>query len=158
LNVTVERCTPNDAEDVAVLAKVLLEEISTITGEKLFDLNYENLNRIARTYIESGVYTVFKAADSGKTGAVGFITLHESLSLYEEGMSGAIPEFFVSRDYRSHGIGTRLINEAKSFAKVKGWKRLEMAVPPIPLDKQMRVFYKKQGFKITGSRMNLPLG
>ena len=91
-------------------------------------------------------------AQSGNAAPVGFITLYEGHALYAEGAFGTIPELFVRSEFRSQHVGQRLVEQAKTFANSRGWKRLEVTTPPLPQFDKTLAFYEREAFTITGGR------
>ncbi len=85
-----------------------------------------------------------------RLGPVGFLTLCETRALYAEGTFGILPERYVRRAYRSQGIGRGLLEQAKRLASARGWRRLEVTTPPLPVFDASLRFYQREGFCITG--------
>jgi GNAT superfamily N-acetyltransferase len=83
---------------------------------------------------------------------VGFLTLYESYALYAEGAFATISELYVRPQARSRGIGAALVGEVQDAARAKGWTRLEVTTPPVPVFERTIRFYERQGFKISGGR------
>ena len=137
-----------DTEIVAPVAGNLFEEIMHLTGVRHFNVDLEKTRSLLRSFLEQGLYTVFLAMSSHQV--VGFIALYESCSLYAGGRFGTIPELYVDPDHRSKGVGAKLLKEATTFGKEKGWTRLEVTTPPLPQFDQTLQFYRSQGFEITG--------
>jgi hypothetical protein len=44
------------------------------------------------------------------------------------------------------------VARAKAFGAARGWKRLEVAAPPLPEFGRTLVFYERQGFSVAGGR------
>jgi GNAT superfamily N-acetyltransferase len=78
--------------------------------------------------------------------------LCESHALYAEGAFGTIPELYVRPEYRSQGLGRSLLSQAMAFGSSRGWKRLEVATPPLPEFDRTLAFYEREGFAVTGGR------
>lgn len=150
-NIEIRIATGNDAEEVAVMVGELLSEIMNAIGIKAFNFDLEETVNRLKDFLGREKYFVFVARDNSG-GAVGFVSLYESFALYAEGAFGTIPEFYVRPVYRSKGVGRRLACEAKSFAKARGWKGLEVTTPPLPQFERTLAFYEREGFAITGGR------
>ena len=91
-------------------------------------------------------------ARNGSRHPAGFIALYESYALYAEGAYGTMPELYIRPEYRTNGLGLRLVSQAKSFGKSRGWTRLEVTSPPLPQFDRTLAFYEREGFAITGGR------
>jgi GNAT superfamily N-acetyltransferase len=89
-------------------------------------------------------WAIFIALDEGKF--IGF--LKADVAAYPEYIGkmkiGEIKSLFVAEEYRSQGIGTRLIGEFKTWAKEKGAKRI--FVDAEWANKEGIEFYKRNGF------------
>lgn len=147
----IQRATPADAQEVAIMVGELLAEIMGTIGVQAFDFDLaETISRL-KDYLAREKYFVFLGRDSDGHPA-GFIALYESYALYTEGAFGTIPELYVRRKYRSARLGFRLVAEAKAFAKARGWRRLEVTTPPLPQFDKTLAFYEREGFSISGGR------
>ncbi|NTW83607.1 MAG: GNAT family N-acetyltransferase [Chlorobiaceae bacterium] len=150
-NFTIRRANAADAQDVAVMVGELLTEIMDAIGIQAFNLDPAETASRLRDFLEREKYFVFMAlSESGHPA--GFIALYESYALYAEGAFGTIPELYVRPEYRSNGLGIRLVAEAKMFASAHGWTRLEVTTPPLPQFERTLAFYEHEGFSITGGR------
>lgn len=129
----------------------LLHEIMNAIGIQAFHFDLEETAARLADFIEHEKYFVFIARDK-EADLVGFITLYESYALYAEGAFGTIPELYVRPQFRSQDIGFRLVEQAKTFGKSRGWKRLEVTTPPLPQFDRTLSFYERDGFAITGGR------
>lgn len=136
------------AKEIAKLAVCLTNEIVERTGINYFDVDLPLAVSLCESFMENGQYNVI-AAFEGET-IIGFAALCESHSLYAEGSFGVVQEFYVMPEYRSQTIGQQLINQVVEFAKERGWKRLELCTPPVPEFDKTVLFYKANGFEITG--------
>ncbi|WP_409409546.1 GNAT family N-acetyltransferase [Acidithiobacillus ferriphilus] len=72
------------------------------------------------------------------------------MALYAEGAFGTIPELYVRPEYRTNGLGLRLVSQAKFFGASRGWTRLEVTTPPLPQFDRTLAFYEREGFAISG--------
>lgn len=150
-DVTLQRATAADAQQLAPMVGELLHEIMNTIGVATFNFDATFTTAQLTRFIEQEKYFVFVAKDKSDH-YIGFITLYESYALYAEGVFGTIPEFYVRPAFRSQKIGYRLLQHAKEFGKSHGWKRLEVTTPPLPeFDKTIK-FYQREGFAITGGR------
>lgn len=58
------------------------------------------------------------------------------------GRIGVINELYVLPEWRSEGIGAMLIDEAKSLAEDRGWKRIEVTTAGVDYEKTNQ-FYQR---------------
>jgi GNAT superfamily N-acetyltransferase len=150
-NITLQRATAGNSHEVAVMVGELLDEIMSAIGIQAFNFSLDETVQRLRDFIDREKYFVFVARDEDAS-AIGFVALYESHALYAEGAFGTIPELYVRPAYRSRGIGLRLLEQAKSFGQSRGWKRLEVTTPPLPLFDKTLAFYEREGFAIAGGR------
>lgn len=150
-NFTIHRATAADTQEVAVMVGELLTEIMDTIGIRAFHFDLAETTSRLRDFLERENYFVF-VVRTGNGHPVGFIALYESYALYAEGAFGTIPELYVRPEYRSNGLGIRLVAETKSFGASRGWKRLEVTTPPLPEFQRTLAFYEREGFAITGGR------
>lgn len=129
----------------------LLAEIMYTTGLQVFNFALEETTVRLQDFINRENYFVF-AAHAEHEPFIGFVALYESYALYAEGIFGTIPELYVRPAYRSSNVGQRLIAQAKSFGRSRGWKRLEVTTPPLPQFARTLAFYEREGFAVTGGR------
>ena len=148
---TIQRATPNDAKEVAVMVGELLTEIMNTIGVQVFSFDLDDTIARLKDFIECEKYFVFVARNNSEH-AVGFVALYESYALYAEGPFGTIPELYVRPEYRSNNVGFHLVSQAKSFGASRGWNRLEVTTPPLPQFDKTLAFYEREGFVITGGR------
>ena len=88
---------------------------------------------------------------------VGTLTLNECAALYAGGHFGEIMEMYIEPEHRSAGVGALLITAAKDFARSKCWPFLEVGSPEQPKWERTLSFYKRQGFREIGPRLELML-
>lgn len=133
-----------DYQVITELYEDLIKEICEKTSTPLNLPSQDYSSELCRHYLESGIYTVFIAKVEKQI--IGFISLCPSHSLYAGGEFGIIQEFFVRPKYRSNNIGSKLLASVIEFGKKKGWKRIEVATPPVPQFDKSFMFYKNNGF------------
>ncbi len=78
---------------------------------------------------EAGVWA-FIATRSDERD-IGVLTLNECSAIYAGGQFGEISELYVAPDYRSIGVGARLIGAAAEFGRKRGWSNLEVGAPSV---------------------------
>ena len=147
----IHQATKSDAHEVAIMVGELLHEIMGIIGMQAFNFNLDETTTRLEDFIKREKYVVFIAQEE-YANPVGFVSLYEGYALYAEGAFGVIPELFVRPMFRSMDIGRLLILKAKSFGKLRDWKRLEVTTPPLPEFDRTLAFYEREGFTITGGR------
>lgn len=154
---TIQVAIASDAQEVAAMAGELLAEIMAAIGVQAFNFDLAETTSRLQDFLNREKYFVFVAhSESGKPA--GFIALYESYALYAEGAFGTIPELFVRPEYRTNGLGLRLLSQAKAFGAARGWTRLEVTTPPLPQFDRTLAFYEREGFAISGGRkLKIPL-
>lgn len=152
MQLRIDHAKPNDAPIIAQMVGELLHEIMASIGTKAFNVDREETEARARSWIEDGTYIVLLARDGAQPDPLGFLALYECYALYAEGSFGTIPELFVRPAYRSSGVGATLISEAQGVGQARGWSRIEVTTPPLPQFDRTLAFYQQQGFSISGGR------
>ena len=66
---------------------------------------------------------------------------------------GILNELYVKPQFRSQGIGEKLMSYANQVKEIKGWSRLEVSTPEESKWKRTLNFYLKEGFIQTGVKM-----
>lgn len=150
MTVHIVRAEIHDADTLATLVGELLHDIMAAVNDKVFGFDHDDTVDRARAWMKEGLYTVVLAKLDSKP--VGFLSLYEGYALYTEGAYGTIPEFYVRSPYRSQGVGSALLTEAKQIGQTRGWKRLEVTTPPLPQFDRTLSFYQRNGFTISGGR------
>lgn len=130
----------------------LLKEIGAGIGDAgVFDFDLPSASATLADFIAQEKTIAFIArADS--SAELGFIALYESHAIYANGTFGTISELYVRPAVRSGGIGHGLIDVAQTFARARGWKRLEVTTPPLPAFERTFDFYRGAGFGVSGGR------
>ena len=81
---------------------------------------------------------------------IGLINLHCYPALRLKGYQVSIEELVVHPDFRGQGVGERLLNFAREYAKEKGAVRLEVTTSN-KRESFRRQFYEKNGLEDAGS-------
>jgi GNAT superfamily N-acetyltransferase len=115
------------------MVKELLCEIMEATGESYFNVDEARLQAQAHSFLAGGSYVVLLASNSENAEKLGFLGLFEGHALYAGGVFGVIPELYVRPAFRSQGIGALLLDHAVEYGISRGWKRLEVTTPPLPI-------------------------
>lgn len=152
MNLSISPATADDAGWVAELVGELLQEIMDATGGAQFHFDGEETRARASEFIQGGRYFAFIARDGEEINPLGLVCLYPSQALYAEGEFGTIAELYVRPAFRSQGVGGLLLDQARAFGAERGWKRLEVTTPPLPVFEKTLAFYEKQGFAVTGGR------
>jgi hypothetical protein len=121
--IRIDAAQPDDAPAIAPLVGALLDEIMQAIGAQAFHFNLVETTARLQAFIEQGHYHVLVARCESEPGIIG-----------------------------SHGIGTQLIDAAKSLAQDKAWKRLEVTTPPLPQFDRTLAFYEREGFSVAGGK------
>ena len=100
-------------------------------------------------------HTVFAAFDGDRV--VGVVTLDECFAIYANGNYGIINELFVVPPYRSKGVGKMLLDRVVSFARQKGWRRIDVTAPLGDAWQRTVDFYLREGFVHTGPKLKFLL-
>lgn len=146
---TIQKAPAQDAPEIASMVGELLAEIMENIGEQVFHFDLIETTQRLSEFLTQEKYIVFTARDLDHQ-LIGFISLCESYALYAGGCFGIIPEFYISKKYRSKTIGYKLISQAKTFGISRGWQRLEVTTPPLPHFNKTLAFYEREGFSVSG--------
>ncbi len=148
----VVQAAPTDFERVGRMTFELLNELFP-------ELGYQRDACIAtaKTLLagEAGVWA-FIATRSDERD-IGVLTLNECSAIYAGGQFGEISELYVAPDYRSIGVGARLVGAAAEFGRERGWPDLEVGAPGVPIWQRTVDFYLRNGFEEVGPRLDLRL-
>ncbi|WP_407275288.1 GNAT family N-acetyltransferase [Halothiobacillus sp. DCM-1] len=150
MEILIKRAEASDAHSITPLVGQLLSEIMQATGVQSFNFDLGRTATRLERFLEQGKYFVFVAWDGVKP--IGFLSIYESYALYAEGNFGTIPELYVEPNYRSQGVGERLMDDAKRLGRARHWMRLEVTTPPLPEFLRTFSFYEREGFSVAGGR------
>ena len=152
MKICIHQASSAESNNIAVLLNELLSEIMLSTGEQHFHIDLASTQERVDEWLRQGKYVVFIASTQDTSTLLGFVAFYESYALYAEGAFGTIPEFYVRPEYRSLGIGRRLLDRGIDYARHKDWTRLEVTTPTLPVFERTFRFYEQQGFSISGGR------
>jgi GNAT superfamily N-acetyltransferase len=74
---------------------------------------------------------------------IGMINLLITISTAEGGFALLLEDLVVHRDHRGRGLGTRLLQHAKAYAREKNFLRITLLMDP---NERLLGFYRRQGF------------
>jgi GNAT superfamily N-acetyltransferase len=149
--IRIEKAGVDDSPALAVMVGELLDEIMTATATPAFNFNLDETTARVGDFIASGRYFVL-IARAAPGAECGFVAVYESQALYAEGRFGTLPELYVRPQYRSQGVGRRLVAGVKDYGAAQGWTRIEVTSPPLPQFARTVAFYEREGFAVSGGR------
>ncbi len=142
--------TVDDSDVIGSMVMRLTEEISGRTASRHFNIDLESTTNICRDLLQAGQYAAILACIEERPIAVATVT--ETYALYAGGKIGVIQEFYVDPEFRSRGVGKRLLEEVRSFGRERGWSCIELTTPPLPEFERTLEFYETQGLAPVGGR------
>ncbi|MGB0909612.1 MAG: GNAT family N-acetyltransferase [Nitrospirales bacterium] len=151
-DIEIKPISQKNYHELSVMVGELLKEIMDTIDEKAFNYDKDETEARAKELLKQEKYWVFIAEKKESASIVGFVSLYESYALYSEGAYGTIPELYVRPTWRSQSIGRGLLEQAREFATIKGWRRLEVTTPPLPQFEKTLSFYQANGFETSGGK------
>jgi ribosomal protein S18 acetylase RimI-like enzyme len=85
------------------------------------------------------------------------LNLNECVAIYAGGSFGEICELYIEPQHRSASVGAILLDEAKVFARKKGWSCIEVGAPSEENWPRTVGFYLKNGFNVIGPRLEISI-
>ena len=156
-NFIITKAVFEDAEKVSSLIVELLEAMNSNRKDR-FIIDADLYRRVTSKILVKDEFAAFLAYSNTNTiDPIGVITIVESLAIYNLGNYGTITELFVKENYRSHGLGSLLINTAKQYCLNRGWAKLEVGAPLESEWPQTMQFYKANEFKEKGPKLRLEI-
>jgi GNAT superfamily N-acetyltransferase len=138
-----------DAEEVGLMISKLLCELYPNLADQY---GPEATIATARRLLDDSAYTALLANAPG--GAIGGVVgLNECKAIYAHGAFGEIAELYVEPDFRSEGVGGRLIDAAVTLGESRGWSMIEVGAPDVPRWQRTVDFYIRRGFVEVGPRL-----
>ena len=153
MKIRIEKLTIKHAPLVFEWVVDLLREL----GEEGEELGSLKTRKVLRDWRDHHAHVHVFAAKDNRGRMIGILTLAESFAIYSNGSYGIINEMLTSPDYRSAGVGAKLVEAAKQFGKKRGWARIDVTAPESRRWKRSRQFYEKQGFTFTGQKLRILL-
>ncbi len=153
MNLKIETLSIDDAPLVFDWVLRLLVEL----GEEGDDLASLNTEKVLQEWRESGDRVQVMIARNDADEMVGILTVTETFAIYANGNYGIINEMYVHPDYRSEGVGSRLIEAIKDYGRRKGWARIDVTAPESERWERTRRFYEKEGFVFSGPKLKFLL-
>lgn len=153
LTIQIRRAALKDADLISNLVHKLLQEY--IKQGANFETRHEVLEEVSRELIQRENFTAFLAFEARSEKAIGLITITQGTAIYNLGDFGLITELYVDEEYRNHRIGKRLLEKAVTFAKEKGWKKVEASAPGKGNVDSIIRFYTENGFIEKGPKLGL---
>ena len=148
-HITVRLASTDDTDKIFDLVEALLTELGE-EGEETGTLDRASL--IAQLAKEPTRHIAFLAENAnGET--VGIATVSESFALYANGRYGIINEMYVAPEYRSEGVGARLLDAVADYGRAKGWRRIDVTAPESTRWDRTRAFYERNGYVFTGPKL-----
>jgi len=143
----VRKAAETDAPEVVRLVTRLLSELrgEVWTGDK------QSLIEKTREFIKNGECVAFLIEADGKI--IGVLTISVTVAVRTEGEHGIIQELYIEPEYRASGYGKKLLDQAITLTRAKGWPRLEVGTPPVPQWERTLAFYEKNSFVQIGPRL-----
>lgn len=145
--------TADDSDSEAV-ACLVLELLIELAGNQPNGYSQPALAETARMLLQEKAIAALLAEHAGH--AIGVIVLNPCASLYA-GRFAEITELYVKPEFRSTGVGRKLLEAAVGIARANSWSRLEVGTPELPVWTRTAAFYRRNGFIEVGARMKLPL-
>jgi GNAT superfamily N-acetyltransferase len=143
-----------DYGDSEAVAGLVLELLAELAGNQPSGYSQPALAETARILLKERAIVALLAEYAGDV--VGVAVLNPCASLYA-GRFAEITELYVKPDFRSTGVGGKLLETAVGIARANSWSRLEVGTPELPAWTRTAAFYKRNGFIEVGARMKLPL-
>ncbi len=153
MNLKVESLSITDAPVVFDWVTRLLVELGE-EGDELGSLNKE---KVLQGWQDSRDRFQAMIARNDAGEIVGILTLTEAFAIYANGNYGIINEMYVHPEYRSAGVGAKLVDAIKEYGRRKGWARIDVTAPESERWERTRRFYEKEGFVFTGPKLKFLL-
>ncbi len=150
---TIRTATPADYDAVGALTWDLLYELSP---EWTAEHSKESFVETSNSLLSEGNNFWALVAESNDE-IIATLNINQCAAIYAGGVFGEITELYIKPEFRSQGIGVRLIESAKEFSSDKGWSILEVGAPS-PEEWQRTIdFYIKNGFSMIGPRLEISI-
>lgn len=148
---TIRTATPADYDAVGALTWDLIYELSP---EWVAERSKESFVETSRTLLSDGKNFWALIAEFNDE-IIATLNINECAAIYAGGAFGEISEFYIKPEFRSKGIGARLIESAKLFCVDKGWTLIEVGAPSAKDWQRTIDFYLQNGFTTIGPRLEI---
>lgn len=150
MNLKFTHATPAQSEIIGSLVVKLTQEICDLTHLQHFDIDLNGTVLMCEKLLSAGHYAAI-IGWSGNT-PIAVSTISETYALYAGGKIGIIQEFYVTPEFRSLGVGAKLIDQVKNYGQERDWSCIELCTPPLPEFKRALSFYENNGLIPVGGR------
>ena len=150
MKLTFTQATPDQSEIIGSLVVQLTQEICELTHVQHFDIDLNGTILRCEELLSAGHYAAIIGWSDNTPIAVS--TISETYALYAGGKIGIIQEFYVIPEFRSSGVGAKLIEQVKNYGQQLGWSCIELCTPPLPEFQQTISFYENNGLIPVGGR------
>jgi len=144
------QATPDNAEIIGSLVVRLTQEICDRTNVQHFDIDLESTIQRCEALLSAGHYAAIIGWSDNIPVAVS--TISETYALYAGGKIGVIQEFYVIPEFRSSGVGARLIEQVRDYGQKHDWSCIELCTPPLPEFERALSFYQNNDLAPVGGR------
>lgn len=147
-------------EDFTTLKRLISRLYSELFGaaEIPSETTFASFRRqAASTKVPHWCFVAEVRTGSETAEVVALCTLAESFALFGKGRYAILGELWVHPEHRGRGVGGRVIEFLKEFARQKGYSRVDVSAPPDPKWDRTVEFYTRQGFVLTGRKLKLLL-
>lgn len=144
------QATLDNAEIIGTLVVQLTQEICERTQMQHFDIDLQNTIQRCEELLLAGHYAVIIGWSENMPVAVA--TMTETYALYAGGKIGVIQEFYVIPEFRSGGVGAKLVEQVKQYGQKREWSCIELCTPPLPEFERTLNFYQHNGLVPVGGR------
>ncbi|MBQ4837158.1 MULTISPECIES: GNAT family N-acetyltransferase [Pseudoalteromonas] len=150
MDISFKVATREDCEIIAEMVVQLTTEICQLTRAQHFEIDLKSTARRCFKLMGEGHYSAIIGFYQNEPIAVA--TMTETYALYAGGKIGVVQEFYVSDAYRSHGVGSMLIEQVQAYGHERSWSCLELCTPPLPEFERTLSFYQRNGLVPVGGR------
>jgi len=138
--------------------------VGELTWALIYELSPEWVEGHSKAEYADTAHALLSAGDSFwsfiakyKNSCVAILNLNQCASIYAGGKFGEITEFYIKPEFRSNGIGSKLISSAKEFGVERQWPILEVGAPSRNDWPGTTKFYLSNGFSEIGPRLEAVL-
>lgn len=147
----IRTATPADYEAVGLLTWDLLYELS---ADWVAEHSKESFVETSKRLLSEGI-NFWALVVEFDDEIIATLNINQCAAIYAGGAFGEISEFYIKPEFRSKGVGARLIEAAKAFGADKGWPILEVGAPSADDWQRTIDFYLKNGFTLIGPRLEI---